>query len=84
MKNKYLVELYVPSLDQIYDIYIPANRRIGNIVILINKALFEITNGEYKGSNTSNLFDRDTGNRFDPNQLVRESNIKNGSGIILI
>lgn len=84
MKNKYLVELYVPALDQIYNLYIPANRRIGNVIVLINKALFEITNGEYKGSNSTNLFDRDSGNRYDPNQLVRESTIVNGTGLIMI
>ena len=47
MNNKYLVELYVPSIARVYDIYLPVNRRIGNIIILINKALSEITNGEY-------------------------------------
>ena len=37
MKNKVLVELYVPTIDEIYNLYLPVNRKIGNIIALLNK-----------------------------------------------
>ena len=33
MKNKVLVELIVPELEEKYDVYIPVNKKIGNSVM---------------------------------------------------
>lgn len=84
MDNKYLVELYVPSISKIYNIFLPVNRRVGNVVCLINKALFELTNGEYKGTNRSCLYDRESGTRLEPNALIRDTSVKNGSGVVIM
>ena len=32
MKNKVLTEIYVPQLDEEYDIYLPLNKNIANII----------------------------------------------------
>lgn len=83
MDNKYLVELHVPSLQQTYNVYIPVNRRVGNVVALLNKCLFELSNGEYRGSKSTCLYDRNSGQRYDANLLIRQTNIKNGSEIVI-
>lgn len=82
MKNKVLVELIVPSLDEIYNIYIPINKKIGNIIQLLNKSLYDLTNGLFLPSDTNFLYDHE-GERYDINLLVRETNIRNGSSIVL-
>lgn len=41
--NKVLVRLYVPKLDEQYDIKIPLNRRIYNVIKLLNKAIYELS-----------------------------------------
>lgn len=82
MKNKVLVELIVPSLDEIYNIYIPINKKIGNIIHLLNKSLYDLTNGLFLPSDTNFLYDNQ-GERYDINLLVRETNIRNGSSIVL-
>lgn len=84
MENKFLVELFVPSIGMKYNVYIPVNRRIGNVIVLLNKALFDLTNGEYIGTDNTIIYDRDTGLPYDINLLVRETNIKNGSGIVIL
>ena len=33
MKNKVLIELIVPEIDEKYNLYIPINKRIGNIIV---------------------------------------------------
>lgn len=50
MKNKILVEVVVPDIDEVYNIYIPINKKIGNIIVLLNKAIKELTNGIYDGT----------------------------------
>lgn len=82
MKNKVLVELSVPSLDEIYSVYIPVNKRVGNIIQLLNKCLYELTNGLYVGSDMTSLYD-ELGEIYDVNSLIRDTNIRNGSLIVL-
>ena len=51
MKNKILIELVVPDIDEIYNVYIPINKRIGNIIILLAKAVSEFNLGEFEENN---------------------------------
>jgi hypothetical protein len=84
MKNKVLVELYVPTIDEIYNLYLPVNRKIGNIIALLNKSLTEVTNGEFVGNEYTMLYNRNTGEMYDVNLSLRETNIRNGSSIVLL
>ena len=47
MKNKVLIELIVPEIDEKFDLFIPVNKRIGNLIVLLNKSVSELTNGAY-------------------------------------
>ena len=82
--NKVLVELIVPSIDMTYNVFFPINRRIGNVIGLLNKSLTEITNGLYLGNEFNELYDSSTGSVYNINSLVRETNIRNGSVVILL
>ncbi len=84
MKNKVLVELFVPSIDERYDIYLPANRKIGNIIGLLNKALFELTNGAFVGTDKTLLYNRLTGESYSINATLKETDIRNGSSVVLL
>lgn len=84
MNNKVLVELIVPELDERYDLYIPINRKIGNIIELLNKSLSDITHGEYEGNIHQNLYNRYNNSRYNNNSLVYETDIRNGSCLILL
>ena len=84
MKNKVLIEVIVPEIDEKYNLYIPINKKIGNIIALLDKAVKEITNGVYVGSNKTALYNRLTGEKYSINTLIRETNIRNGTSLILI
>ena len=84
MKNKVLIELIVPDIYEVYNIYIPINRKIGNLIELLNKSIGELSDNNYIGSNRTSLYNRDTGEKYLFNSLVRETNIRNGSSLILL
>ena len=84
MKNKVLVELIVPEFDMRYDIYIPINKKIGNVIILLNKAISDLTNGIYTGSNTTCIYNRISGLKYNINDLVRNTDIRNGTSLVLM
>lgn len=84
MKNKVLVKLIVPEIDQEYDVYLPINKKIGNIINLLNEALVELTNGEIAASNKNSLFNSITNEIYNPDKQLIETNIRNGSILILL
>lgn len=84
MKNKVLVEIRVPEIGEIYSVYLPSNKKIGNIIILLNKAINEITNGEFPLSNENLLFDSINGTLLSKDGILLNTNIRNGSKLILL
>ena len=84
MKNKILIKLYVPKLEEQYDIWIPINRRIYNIIDLLIKAVNELSSGYYKPSKMPLLYDKLSAKAYDINLTVLESTIRNGTELVLI
>ncbi len=83
-KNKILIELEIPLIEKSYDLYIPINKTLGTIKQLIEEALVEITDNAYAAKPDTNFYSKETGEIYDINKTVRETNLKNGSRIILI
>ncbi len=84
MNNKILVGLYIPLIEKKYDIYIPINKKIGTIKKLIEAGLVELTDNSYVIKEDTNFYSKETGQIYDVNKSVRETDLKNGSRIILI
>lgn len=84
MKNKILIGLYVPLIEKNYDIYIPISKKIGTIKRLIENGLIELTDNSYVIKEDTNFYSKETGQIYDVNKSVRETDLKNGSRIILI
>ena len=83
-KNKILIELEIPLIEKKYDLFIPINKKVGTIKSLIEDALVELTEDAYKIKESTNLYSKETGAIYDVNQTVRDTDLKNGSRIILL
>ena len=84
MENKVLVVLKVPELDESYDFMIPVSRKVGNVIELLADFIKEETNGEYEIDPHKNLYNHETGERYNNNMVVIDTNIRNGTNLILI
>ena len=84
MNNKILIELEIPLIEKRYDLFIPINKKVGTVKNLIENALVELTDSAYVPKDDSNLYSKETGEIFDVNKTVRDTNLRNGSRIILI
>lgn len=84
MNRKVLIRLMVPEIEEMYDIYIPINRRIGSILNLFYKSLNELSNGLFVTNKKRNIYNRFTGNMYNINDIVRETDIRNGTVLVLI
>lgn len=85
MKNKVLILLNVPSLSNQYDLYIPVNERMDKIIHLLLVGLKDLTEYNFlEDSKNYILINSVTGKVYGNNDIVRDTDIRNGSKLILI
>ena len=84
MKNKINISLVVPSLGDTYNMFIPVNKSVGEIIKLLNQAINELTDGEFPIKNDLSLIDLLTGTIYNIEYSVKDNKIKNGSRLALI
>lgn len=78
--NKFMVDLYVLVLDRHFELFIPIDEKVGNIVKLLDKSLLVMVSNN-KNFTLLNLY---SGNVYKNNDLVRNTDIQNGTKLILI
>lgn len=83
-KNKILIELEIPLIEKKYDLFIPINKKIGTIKKLIEDSLTDLTGNTYEIREDTNLYSKDTGEIYDVNKTVKDTDLQNGSRIILL
>jgi hypothetical protein len=81
--NKILVNIYVPSINKSYDVYISSESCMGDIKNILGNSIEKLSNKRFI-SVSNVLVDSITGKEYDNDVLVKETNIENGSKIILI
>ena len=84
MNNKVLVEIAVPIIEKNFDIYLPVNRRVGNVFGLIVIAINEFNNGAYEFDTKISLYNSFSGVKYNNNDIIRKTDIRNGTKLILM
>ncbi len=84
MEYKVLIKLYVPEIEQTFDMYIPVNKSIGQVMVLLTKAVHTETLGVYPVKKEIRLINRRTLQIYDQTQVVRTTDIKNGTELVLL
>ncbi len=80
LDNKILVNIYIVSLDENMEMFLPINEKVGNISKLLNTTLFDSIDFE----SNNKLFNVDSGVIYNNNDLIRKTDIRNGTKLILI
>ena len=78
MNNKILITVFIPLLDENYDVFIPVNKKVGTIKKGIVGSIKNLENKNYLLMLKSNC------EVIDDNIYVKNSEIKNGSKLILL
>lgn len=82
--DKILIKLYIPSIEERYDVKIPLNKKVSDVILLLIKAIDEFCGGAYKPEEMPCLYNLLTEEVIDVNARVRDANIKNGMQLLLI
>lgn len=82
--DKVLVEVYVPTLRTAYDMFIPVNAMMFEVLKLIQKAVADLSNGKFISDENTIICYRENGAVININLSVFELGIHNGSKLMLI
>ena len=82
--DKVLVEVYVPMLEKIYDVWIPSHKRIYNVIDLLIKAVNELNDNCYRPDKLPMLYDKLTAEVYDINLSIKDSTIRSGTELVLL
>jgi hypothetical protein len=83
MDYKVLVKLIVPEVERSYELYIPVNRTILEVIQLSNQLVHDDTDGIFPMQENIHLCNRFTSEIYASNVYVRDTNIRNGSQLVL-
>lgn len=82
--NKILINLYVPNLNQHYDLFIPVNEFIWKINKLVVKSISDLSDGKLLMNLNYVIANIETGKIYDNNDIVINTDIRNTSKLALI
>ena len=82
-ENKINVELIVPSIGKKFDLFIPTNKTIGEIIVILNKTINDLT-GYFPQNNKLSLINVLDVVVYDSKTELINTGIKNGAILALI
>ncbi len=82
--EKILIKLFVPAINRTFDLFVPVDLEIAELVRVIVSGVDYLCNGLYVPSNEEMLNAKDPNILFDPNLTLYSYGIKDGSELILI
>lgn len=82
--NKILINLYVPNLNQHYDLFIPVNEFIWKINKLVVKSISDLSDGKLLMNQNYVIINIETGKIYDNNDIVINTDIRNTTKLALI
>ena len=83
MDNKVNVDLIVPSIGERYNIFIPVNKTIGEVIVILNNTINNMT-GYFPIANNLSILDVVSNKIYESNVDVKSAGIKNGAILALI
>ena len=83
MEYKVLIKLFVPEIEESYEMYIPINKTIGEISRSLNQLVNNLS-GIYPAPKNVFLYNRHNNTLYSRNLLIRETDIRNGTELVLI
>ena len=84
MKNKVLIKLIVPELDDTFDLFVPVNEVIWKVEKLIVKSISDLTGIELNQQAEYILLNKDNCKLYSNNEIIINTDIRNSTELILI
>ena len=81
--DKVLVTIYVPSIDENYNVYLPINLKLLDVINAFQNDLVNLSNNNYEIIENPILYNDMDGKILNLNNIVKDCGIKMGCKILL-
>ena len=82
--NKVFIIVEVPLIEEKYEVYIPIGKKVYKVALILAKAVSELSGGHYPIKENPMLYSKMTGKPYNINMTIKDTDIRNGSTIILL
>ena len=83
MDFRVYVIIEVPILDKKYELFVPADRRVHDLIRIVIESDPGLSSNYYEGKKL-NLYNKSNGKVYDLNMIIKNSDIKMGTRLILL
>lgn len=83
MSFRVYITLEIPILDKKYELLVPVDRRVHDVITILKNNIPELSENYYKDKSPS-LYNNTDGQIYDMNLIIKDSNIKNGTRLLLV
>lgn len=83
MNFRVLIEIEAPIISKRYELFVPVDRRIHDLLSVLKSNIPELSKGYYK-NNTFSIYNKSSGELYNNNLIIKDTNIKMGTRLVLI
>ena len=83
MDFRVYVILEAPIIDKKYELFVPVDRRIHDFISALKKTIPELSENYYKDK-TPNIYNKTTGKLYDKNMIIKNTDIKMGTRLVIL
>ncbi len=81
---KYLVDVYLPASGKHFDVFLPANKLIGEVISLLVDIVVPLSGNSFERTADTILINAANGEVYNFNTTVFDAGIRNAAKLILI
>ena len=83
MDFRVYVIIEMPILDKKYELFVPVDRRVHDLIRILKQNIPELSRNYYE-KRVPNLYNKTNGKVYDLNMIIKNSDIKMGTRLILV
>jgi len=83
MDFRVYIIIEAPILDKKYELFVPSDRRIHDLISILKKSIPELKEGYYL-NNKPCIYNKSSGKLYDVNSIIKNTDIKMGTRLILL
>ena len=83
MDYKVLINLYVPEIEQSYELYIPINKTVNQVLELLKQVVDDNAPALNLKSKAFRICNRRNNNIYHNNEVIRNTDIRNGTELVM-
>ena len=83
MDFRVYITLDMPILDEEYELLVPIDRRVHDLIGALRENIVGLKEDYYK-DRIPNLYNKSNGTLYDMNMIIKDSDIKTGTRLILL